>query len=610
MKKITLLLALALMCSFSAFATRYLVQTGASGAATWRATGAGEVLVDLTVAGKTFNAWYNETVVSGDEVWIAAGTYVLSAVNTIDQANHSVMGGFSGAETTVLERQKGTKPWEYTNETILDGNNSVQILFAGNAFANVLFEGLTITKSSAANAAAQYRDGVTLQNCKIINNNSTGNGGGVNFYNGGNVTNSYIAGNVASVGGGVYSNNASNTVTSNVSGCLIENNRGYTTAGGVRVQGTGTGVTNFTDCVIRSNKSLDNAGTTLQPGGAIYTNSANNNFKNCLIYNNSGTNAVFFNGGNITNSTIVNNVGQVYIAGATVVITITNTIVWGNKTTATGETNTGITSNTTNKSTIISNSAVYPTLASDAYTQTDNLALELGNDSQVGAKGPGFVLPTTFFGHPTTTEQTTELETSDWSIKYTSAALNSGQTISGLTTDLAGVARPQGSAYDMGAYELAYYNLTVTFNEGGTVNELTSGAVLNEPKGKAIAFTITPASGKSVKSVLYNNTEVKTELVEGVYSTPALTANSTLVVEFEDNPSTGINTEKQSFLCFANGNQIEVQGLSAGETVELYNVTGARVAVSNATNSNVTFNTGKGIYFVKVSDKVQKVVVR
>ncbi|NCB70012.1 MAG: right-handed parallel beta-helix repeat-containing protein [Bacteroidia bacterium] len=415
MKKITLLLALVLMCSFSAFATRYLVQTGASGAATWRATGAGEVLVDLTVAGKTFNVWYNETVVSGDEVWIAAGTYVLSAVNTIDQANHSVMGGFSGTEITSLERQKGTKPWDYTNETILDGNNSVQILFAGNAFANVLFEGLTITKSSAANAAAQYRDGVTLQNCKIINNNSTGNGGGVNFYNGGNLTNSYIAGNVASTGGGVYSNNASTTVTSNVSGCLIENNRAYTTAGGIRVQGTG--FTNFTDCVIRSNKGLDNAGTTLKAGGAIYTNSANNNFTNCLIYNNSGTNTIYFNGGNIKNSTIVNNVGQVFVAGASVAITITNTIVWGNKTTATGETNTGITSNTTNKSTIISNSAVYPTLASDAYTQTDNLALELGNDSQDGAKGPGFVLPTTFFGHPTTTEQTTELETSNWSIK-------------------------------------------------------------------------------------------------------------------------------------------------------------------------------------------------
>ncbi|MBN2767328.1 MAG: right-handed parallel beta-helix repeat-containing protein [Paludibacteraceae bacterium] len=608
MKKITLLLALTLMCSFSAFATRYLVQTGVSEAATWRAAGEGELLVDLTVAGKTFNVWYNETVVSGDEIWIAAGTYVLSAVNTIDQANHSVMGGFSGTETTALERQKGTSPWDYTNETILDGNNSVQVLFAGGAFANVLFDGLTITKSSAANAAAQYRDGVTLQNCKIINNNSTGNGAGINFYNGGNVINSYIAGNVASAGGGVYSNNASTTVTSIVSGCLIENNRAYTTAGGIRVQGAG--FTNVTDCVIRSNKGLDDAGTVFKPGAAIYTNSSNNNFTNCLIYNNSGTNVIYFNGGNITNSTIVNNVGQVYIASATASITMTNTIVWGNKTSATGETNTGITSNITNKNTIISNSAVYPTLASDAYTQTDNLALELGNDSQDGAKGPGFVLPTTFFGHATTSEQTTELETSDWSIKYTSAALNSGKTISGFTTDLAGLTRAQGSAYDMGAYELAYFNLTVTFNEGGTVNELTSGAVLNEPKGKATAFTITPASGKSVKSVLYNSTEVKADIVEGVYSTPALTANSTLVVEFEDNPSTGIHTEKQSFLCFSNGNSIEVQGLSADEKAELYNVTGARIAVSNATNSNVTFNTGKGIYFVKVSDKVQKVVVR
>lgn len=613
MKKITLLLAL--VCSMSLFATRYLVQTGAPGAATWRAAGAGEVLVDLAVNGQSLNAWYNAAVISGDEVWIVAGTYVLTGAVTIDQANQSVYGGFAGTETAVGTRSKVVDgyTWEFTNETILDGNNAVQVLFAGAAFANVLFDGVTITKSSASNAAAQYRDGVTLQNCKIINNNSTGNGGGVNFYNGGSVVDSYIAGNVAGIGGGVYSNNASNNI-SIVSGCLIENNRATNAThggGGVRTQGgtvgTTTGTTDVINCIIRGNIGLAADNTTIIRGGAISTNSVFNNFINCLVYNNQGTNAVFFNGGNFTNMTIVNNVGQVYIAGATVAINITNSIVWGNKTDATGTTNTGITSNTTNANVVINNTAVYPGLAPDAYTQADNIALELSNDSQEGAKGPGFVTPTTFWGAPTNSEQTTEYLAADWSIKYTSGCLDLGKTLAGITTDLSGISRPQGSAYDIGAYELSYFNTTVTFSEGGTVNALTSGDILSEPKGKPLAFTITPSGGQQVASVKYNNVEVKEELVDGVYTAPALAANATLVVEFS--ATTSVNEINSGFVCFANGNSIEIRGMKAGEEINVYSITGAALFTQKAVNNTVNVPVTRGIYLVKVANQVKKVVV-
>ncbi|MDD3491228.1 MAG: T9SS type A sorting domain-containing protein [Paludibacter sp.] len=594
MKKITLLLALSLMCSFSAFATRYLVQSGASGAATWRAAGEGETLVDLTVAGKTLNAWLTATTfTNADEIWVIKGTYVFSAVYAFPTAGLDVYGGFIGTETTLTERSKGTDPWTFTNETILEGNNNtVQIFTPGGARVNTIIDGLTINKAGVAGGAAIVgRDGMTFQYCKFTNNISTGNGGALLLNGGGNVNSCYFGNNKGNSGGALHCGTAAG-LTSGITNCIFENNQaagGANNLGGaLRSQAAGT--LNIDNCIFRNNDAVAN-------GSAIHIQlAAATNFttlSNCLIYGNTTKAAVYMLGGTMNNCTVANNPeGGVYVASATIPSKIYNSVFWGPDTKSGG-----ISSPASNSVAVIQNTA-YTSIQSANFTgtsNTNNILLDFENTgSTEGSFYAGFADPLN----------------NNYSLTYQSALLNNGQTIASVTTDLTGLARPQGAAYDIGAYELAYYNLTVTFNEGGTVNELTSGVVLSEPKGKAIAFTITPASGKSVKSVLYNNAEVKTELVEGVYTTPALTANSTLAVEFEDNLSTGINTEKQSFLCFSNGNQIEVQGLNAGEKVELYNVTGARMAVSNAENSKVSFNTGKGIYIVKVSDKVQKVVVR
>lgn len=464
MKKL-ILLAL-ILCSIQGFAKRYLVQTGAPGAATWRAAGDGEELVDLTANGQSFNTWYNATVISTDEVWIAAGNYVLSGVNTVSQSNHSVYGGFAGTEVQPSDRAKGNVAWAFTNETILDGNNATQVLLAGGPLSNVVFDGITITKSTASNAAAQFRSGVTLQNCKITNNTSTGNGGGINLYNGGSVTNSYIAANLASHGGGIYSNTA-NAETASITGCLIEDNRGSSTCGGIRVQGAGPGTTVVTNCIIRGNKGWD--GTSAKPGGAIYTNSGNNSFINCLIVNNSGTNTVYFNGGNLFNTTIANNVGQVLIASASNSMSLTNCLVWGNKTDTSGATNTGITSNTGNLNVTIKNCGISPAPGA-GWTQQANFTLEYGNESQQNDKGPGFVLPTTFWGAPGSPSQQTELENADWYIKNTSGAINKGTASVSYTNDLSGNPRPQNGTFDIGAYERMplYYTSVKTGSWSGT----------------------------------------------------------------------------------------------------------------------------------------------
>lgn len=612
MKKITLLFALVFISSISSFATRYLVQLGTPGAATWRTAGTGETLVDLTVAGQSFNVWYNATVRADDETWIAAGKYVFTVSEAKVNFNPQlVYGGFAGTEIAIGERAKnGTNPWNFANASILDGDAKFQILKAGVARAGATFDGLTLQNSKLA--AAEYRDGMTVQNCIIQNNTSTSDGGGVKFYQGGSLKNSYIVGNKATYGAGFASNNTS-TAIALVSGCLFENNSITATTGGAGIRIQGTGITNISDCVLRGNKSTNALGTVLQNGGAIATTSATSNFSNCLVYNNAGSNAVHATAGNFTNITIANNQGGFYVAAAGA-INLTNTVLWGNKTLDKdgNPVDTGIFGFLDNTNCVINNSAFSPALDPANYTQDANIALQADNDSQDNAKGPGFVAQTSFYGLPISAEDITEVETADWSLKSTSGLIDLGKTVADLTTDIAGTLRPQGSAYDIGAYEYlaavaVNFNTTVTFNEGGTVNDLTSGAVLSNPEGTVIAFTITPNAGMKITSVLYNDVEVKGDVVEGVYTAAALIADATLVVQFDI--STGLETQKSAFTCFSMGHSVEVRGLEANQVVELYSISGARMAVQKSENSAATFTAQKGIYLVKVSDKVVKVVV-
>jgi len=327
---------------------------------------------------------------------------------------------------------------------------------------------------------------------------------------------------------------------------------------------------------------------------------------------------VYCNGGNFSHVTIVNNGGGIFIAASSNAVNIFNSAVWGNKTMVFDEdlqenveTPTSIFSNTGNTNVVIHNTGIYPSIALESYTQADNVNIEADNDSQAGAKGPGFVTPTTFWGAPTTEGQTTELNAADWSIKYSSGLLNIGKTLAGVTTDIIGTTRPQGPAYDAGAYELSYYNTTVTFNAGGTVSYnaggLTSGAVLQEPEGKPLAFTIVPAGGQQIASVKYNNVEVKEELVESVYTAPALTANATLVVEFS--PTTAVNDIKNTFVCFASRNAVELRGVTTGDQISVYAITGARLFSAKAVSSEISVPVERGIYLVKVADMVKKIVV-
>lgn len=581
MKKITLLLAL--VCSMSMFATRYLVQLGTGGAATWRAAEAGETLVDLTVAGQSLNTWLSATFstsfLSGDEIWLTKGTYNVTAVYNIP-ANFTIYGGFIGTETSTTQRVKGTNAWDFTNETIIDGGNTVTIFgCASNRVA--LFDGLTFTKGyiSGNSGALTTRLGVVVRNSKFLNNNATGQGGAVLMNAGGEIYDSYFGGNNAAMGGAVH---IGGTGASVISGSTFENNK---TISGSNMQG-GAIRSQSSNAIVQNSIFYNNeaAGN----GSAIYTQvdvAAANKIKNCLFYGNKTKSALYLRGAAVYNSTVVNNDGGgVYTA--TKDAQIYNSVFWASnkaKATVSGVNVAGVE---------YKNNASITIPAVELWTIADNIQLDTLSSE---ANYPYFADPST----------------NNWQLTYLSPILNMGSSsISGVPTlDFLGVARPQGASYDIGAYELPYYNTTVTFNTGGTVNALTSGDILFEPKGKPLAFTITPDTGKKIKSVLYNGAEVKSEIVEGVYTTPALIANATMVVEFEVDLSTSTNDLQSKIQCFAANGQVQLRGLSEGDMVAIYSVTGAGIYNQSARSSEMALSLNKGIYIVKVDGKVTKVVV-
>lgn len=75
--------------------------------------------------------------------------------------------------------------------------------------------------------------------------------------------------------------------------------------------------------------------------------------------------------------------------------------------------------------------------------------------------------------------------------------------------------------------------------------------------------------------------------------------------------NTSINENTTSkFNCIGGASEIKLSALIKGENVSIYNITGAKVFEQKVENSNLNIGIARGIYLVRVSDYVNKVVVR
>ncbi len=264
------------------------------------------------------------------EVWVAAGIYTPQS-QLISGTGYSasfrmrdgisVYGGFAGTEKSKLDRQKGTMPWDFTNETILQAayydhndfswtNNKWTLTsdsrhvvwFAPmpgeSAFTNVTtLDGVTIQGGYAQGGTGLddfktdrgggvYMDGSNayLSNCIVKENYATGNGGGV-YLKDGRVMTSFIYNNNADAdGGAVYVENRGLVHRSMLANNSALNGAGVYLHNGAEATGSDSDdhpeYLILSTCVVSNNTVRGNGAVYCDKGGVLMQNTITNN--NCV----------------------------------------------------------------------------------------------------------------------------------------------------------------------------------------------------------------------------------------------------------------------------------------------------------------------------------------
>jgi hypothetical protein len=254
--------------------------------------------------------------VSGDEIWVAKGTYkptagTARAVSFQLKSGVGLYGGFAGTETLRSQRNVAA------NTTILSGDigtqgdnsdNSYHVVNGSGADATAILDGFTVTAGKAEGTYPQSSGGgifvdigsPTIANVTVVGNMAAEYGGGMLVHNGVSaLSNMTFTGNMAGKeGGGAFFFYAESTL---------------------------------------SNTTFN--GNSAVHGGAIYNDGGNPTLVNVTISGNRAfnTGGAIINSGSspsLTNVTVVGNTADYYTGGMysyyPSTITVKNSIFWGN----------------------------------------------------------------------------------------------------------------------------------------------------------------------------------------------------------------------------------------------------------------------------------------
>ncbi len=350
---------------------------------------------------------------SGDEIWVAAGTYKpTSGTNRSISFNLkngvAVYGGFAGTETLLSQRDF------QTNVTILSGDigvvgntsdNSYHVMVGSNTGNSSVLDGFTITGGNIPGGGYDF-----------------GGGGIYNSSGSPTLRNLRIHENIGGIGSGVY-NYKSNPIFENV---IFSNN-----AGGLGSRG-GALVNDVDSSPSLTNVTFFNNSVDLL--GAAVTNTYNSNpylvnvtFAGNYVYNLSSSSG-----------------GAIYNWNSNP--TIINATFTGNSALAGGAIYNGSNSHTT-----IINSILYGNLGGEIYNASGSSSVSY-SIIQGGYSGTGNIDANPLLGPL----QDNGGFTQTMALLPGSPAIDAGDDATCTDTDQRGMARPQGSHCDMGAFEYVF----------------------------------------------------------------------------------------------------------------------------------------------------------
>ena len=378
----------------------------------------------------------------GATILVCPGQYRLTSDRVTISTPLTISGYGSGPEDIII-RPKATSAPAYLftmshasarmeNLTLADGrtgsaNNESGAAAPALILNNGTMQGCIVRGCTGAGywGAVQMFGGL-VENCVITNNlftrpdNSQGNGGGVSLHGGGTLRNCLIAYNRGNrTGGGVYIRSYNNKNTALVTGCRIIGNSLYDEA---------------------------NSGGGVQAEGGIV--------EKCLISGNSGKNktsglGVRVAGGTVRNCVITGHSGYVVGAGAYVSSgSLLNCTVYGNSSRLDAAGGSGV--------------------HQEGGTVKNVLAYGNGDGSTPGFRTTGGTAANNLVDNPFYVDAAN----GDYTLLAGSPAIDVGETIASVADDYVGTARPQGAAYDIGAYEFtgaAGSSLAVTFTASATL---------------------------------------------------------------------------------------------------------------------------------------------
>ncbi len=190
---------------------------------------------------------------TGDEIWVAAGTYRPTAgtdrtISFVLKSGVALYGGFAGAETERGQRDAAA------NVVTLSGNigdtgsasdNSYHVVHGGGADETAILDGFTVADGNAdgigenENGGGMYNDSSsrpTVTGCGFANNYAGDRGGGMynaNFSRPAVIGCVFAANRTSSMGGGMFTGyNSTPTMT----GCTFADNEASYAGGGVYCQ--------------------------------------------------------------------------------------------------------------------------------------------------------------------------------------------------------------------------------------------------------------------------------------------------------------------------------------------------------------------------------------